>query len=38
MINAAAGGGQTVLGYQLVFGVAALSFLLAAIGVLFVRK
>ena len=38
VINVAAGGGQTVLGYQLVFGAAALFFLLAAIGVLFVRK
>jgi len=38
IINVAAGGGQTVLGYQLVFGAAALFFLLAAIGVLFVRK
>jgi MFS family permease len=38
IINAAAGGGQTMLGYQLVFGTAALFFLLAAIGVLFVRK
>ncbi len=38
IINVAAGGGQTVLGYQLVFGMAALFFLLAAVGVLFVRK
>jgi MFS family permease len=38
IINAAAGAGQTVLGYQLVFGMAALFFLLAAIGILFVRK
>jgi MFS family permease len=38
IINAAAGAGQIVLGYQLVFGTAALFFLLAAVGVLFVRK
>jgi MFS family permease len=38
MINIAAGAGQTALGYQLVFGTAALFFLLAAIGVSFVRK
>lgn len=38
MINAATGFGQTALGYRLVFGVAALFFLLAAVGVLFVKK
>jgi MFS family permease len=38
IINATAGAGQIVLGYQLVFGTAALFFLLAAVGVLFVRK
>jgi MFS family permease len=38
MINLAAGAGQTVLGYQSVFGMATLFFLLAAFGVLFVRK
>ncbi len=38
IINGAAGAGQIVLGYQLVFGTAALFFLLAAVGVLFVRK
>ena len=38
VINLAAGAGQTVIGYQLVFGMAALFFLLAASGVLFVRK
>ncbi len=38
MINGAAGAGQTALGYQLVFGTAALFFLLAAFAVLFVRK
>ncbi len=38
VINLAAGAGQTVIGYQSVFGLAALCFLLAASGVLFVRK
>lgn len=38
IINAATQAGQIVLGYQLVFGAAALFFLLAAVGVLFVRK
>lgn len=38
VINVAAGGGQTVLGYQLVFGMAVLAFLLAAVGVAFVKK
>lgn len=38
VINLAAGAGQTVIGYQSVFGMAALFFLLAAFGVLFVRK
>ena len=37
IINAV-GAGQIVLGYQLVFGTAALFFLLAAVGVLFVKK
>ncbi|HEX6483675.1 MAG TPA: MFS transporter [Ktedonobacteraceae bacterium] len=38
IINMAAGAGQTVVGYQLVFGTAAFFFLLAAVGILFVRK
>jgi MFS family permease len=38
ILNAAAGSGQTMLGYQLVFGMAALFFFIAAIGILFVRK
>ena len=38
MLNLAAGAGQTVLGYQSVFGMATLFFLLAAFGVLFVKK
>ncbi len=38
IINMAAGAGQTVIGYQLVFGIASFFFLLAAIGILFVRK
>jgi MFS family permease len=38
IINAAAGAGQTALGYRLVFGAAALFFLLAAVGVMFVKK
>jgi MFS family permease len=38
IINMAAGAGQTVIGYQLVFGAAAFFFLLAAFGILFVRK
>src|SRR5579875_110152 len=38
VINLAAGAGQTVLGYQSVFGMAAVFFLLAAAGILFVRK
>lgn len=38
IINFAAGGGQTALGYRLVFGVAGLFFLLAAVGVMFVKK
>ncbi len=38
IINVTAGLGQTALGYRLVFGVAALFFLLAAVGVLFVKK
>jgi MFS family permease len=38
IINMAAGAGQTVIGYQLVFGTASFFFLLAAIGILFVRK
>ncbi len=38
VINVAAGGGQTVLGYQLVFAMAVLAFLLAAVGMAFVRK
>lgn len=38
IINAVAGSGSIGLGYQLVFGAAALFFLLAAIGMLFVKK
>jgi MFS family permease len=38
IINVAAGAGQTALGYRLVFGVAGLFFLLAAVGVMFVKK
>ena len=38
IINMAAGAGQTVIGYQLVFGTAAFFFFLAAVGILFVRK
>lgn len=38
IINAVAGNGNLLLGYQLVFGMAALFFLLAAIGVLFVKR
>jgi MFS family permease len=38
IINAVAGTGNLLLGYQLVFGAAALFFLLAAIGMLFVKK
>ena len=38
VLNAASNSGQTVLGYQMVFGTAALFFLVAAIGILFVRK
>lgn len=38
IINAAAGAGHAALGYQLVFGTAALFFLLSAVGVLFVKK
>jgi MFS family permease len=38
IINIAAGAGQTALGYRLVFGVAGLFFLLAAVGVMFVKK
>ena len=38
MITIAAGSGQTALGYQAVFGMAAFFFLLAAVGILFVRK
>ena len=38
IINMAAGAGQTVIGYQLVFGIASFFFLLAAVGILFVRK
>src|SRR6266516_5121316 len=38
IINIAAGAGQMALGYRLVFGAAALSFLLAAVGVLSVKK
>jgi MFS family permease len=38
IINVSAGFGQTALGYRLVFGVAALFFILAAVGVLFVKK
>ena len=38
IINAVAGTGHLLLGYQLVFGAASLFFLLAAIGMLFVKK
>jgi MFS family permease len=38
IITVTAGVGQTALGYRLVFGAAALFFLLAAVGVLFVKK
>ncbi len=38
IISAVAGNGHQLLGYQLVFGVAALFFILAAIGMLFVKK
>ena len=38
IINAVAGTGHILLGYQLVFGAAALFFMLAAIGMLFVKK
>ncbi|MGZ3646382.1 MAG: MFS transporter, partial [Ktedonobacteraceae bacterium] len=38
IINSAAGVGQTAMGYRLVFGAAALFFLLAAVGMLFVKK
>jgi MFS family permease len=38
IISAVAGNGHQLLGYQLVFGVAALFFVLAAIGMLFVKK
>jgi MFS family permease len=38
IINVTTGVGQTALGYRLVFGAAALFFLLAAVGVLFVKK
>jgi MFS family permease len=38
VINVAAGAEQTVLGYQMVFGMAALFFLLAAVGIVFVKK
>lgn len=38
IINAVAGTGHALLGYQLVFGAAALFFVLAAIGMLFVKK
>ena len=38
IINAVAGTGHILLGYQLVFGAAALFFVLAAIGMLFVKK
>jgi MFS family permease len=38
IINVAAGGGQTALGYRVVFGAASLFFFLAAAGMLFVKK
>ncbi|HKV58654.1 MAG TPA: MFS transporter [Ktedonobacteraceae bacterium] len=38
IINAVAGTGNILLGYQLVFGAAAMFFVLAAIGMLFVKK
>jgi MFS family permease len=38
IINSAAGAGQTAVGYRLVFAAAALFFLLAAVGMLFVKK
>jgi len=38
IISAVAGNGHQLLGYQLVFGAAALFFMLAAIGMLFVKK
>lgn len=38
IISLAAGMGYTGLGYQLVFGTAAFFFLLAAVGILFVKK
>ncbi|HJT58437.1 MAG TPA: MFS transporter, partial [Ktedonobacteraceae bacterium] len=38
IITLATGMGHTELGYQLVFGTAALFFILAAIGILFVKK
>jgi len=38
VINVAAGAEQTALGYQMVFGMAALFFLLAAVGIVFVKK
>lgn len=38
IIHLTANTGQVALGYQLIFGAAALFFLLAAIAVLFVRK
>ncbi len=38
IINIAAGAGETALGYQAVFGAAALFFFLAALGMLFVNK
>ncbi len=38
IISIAAGSGNTELGYQLVFGAATLFFVLAAVGILFVKK
>lgn len=38
IISAMAGNGHQLLGYQLVFGAAALFFVLAAVGMLFVKK
>jgi hypothetical protein len=38
IISIAAGSGNTGLGYQLVFGAATLFFVLAAVGILFVKK
>jgi MFS family permease len=38
MINTVAGAGHLLLGYQLVFAAATLCFLLAATGMLFVKK